>query len=74
MKTQYIFIGSRAQISKIPNDTVIQACDAIIQPRDYAKNLGMHFDKHMLFEKHIQDISKKLFGILMYINRVRHNQ
>ncbi len=50
--------------------TVIQACDAIIQPRDYAKNLEMYFDKHMLFEKHIQEISKKTFGIFMYINRI----
>ncbi len=66
-----MFISSRALLSKIPNDTVIQADDTIILPCESLKNLGVHFDKHMLFDTHISEITEKAFGALMYINRIK---
>lgn len=70
-KTQCMLIGSRAQLSKTAGNIVVQAGDAHIQLSDNIKNLGMYFDKHMLFENHITELCKKSFGILMYINRIK---
>ena len=70
-KTQCMFIGSRNLLSRIPNDTVIHAGDTCIQPCDSLKNLGVFFDKHMLFDTHITEMTKKAFGVLMFINRIK---
>ena len=70
-KTQCMFIGSRTLLSRIPNETVIQAGDTCIHPCDSLKNLGVFFDKHMLFDTHITEMTKKAFGVLMFINRIK---
>ncbi len=70
-KTQCMLIGSRTQLSKVPENTVVQAGDTYMELSDNVKNLGMYFDKHMLFENHITELCKKSFGILMYINRIK---
>ncbi len=59
MKTQCIFIGSRALISKIPGNTTISAREASIHLSKSVKNLGLHFDKYMPFDVHVADMSKK---------------
>ncbi len=55
-KTQCILIGSRTQLSKVPENTVVQAGDTYIKLSNNVKNLGMYFDKHMLFENHITEL------------------
>ena len=70
-KTQCIFIGTRALISRIPDETTIRSGDATIRSSTTVKNLGLHFDRHMLFDAHITEISKKVSGILLYINRIQ---
>ncbi len=35
------------------------------------KNLGVLFDKHMLFDTHITEMTKKAFGVLMFVNRIK---
>ncbi len=70
MKTQCIFIGSRALISKIPDNTTIRAGEASILPSKSEKNLGLHFDNYMSFDVHVTEMSKKVSGTLMYINRI----
>lgn len=70
-KTQCIFIGSRQYISKI-NDTVqINFNGNIIRPMKSVKNLGVHFDRYMSFEPHIDELYKKVMGTLIYLNRVK---
>ena len=71
-KTQCMFIGSRSLLSRIPNNTIIHVNDTQIKPSDSVKNLGLLFDKYMLFDIHITELTKKTFGILMYINRIRN--
>ncbi len=71
MKTQCIFIGSRALISKIPGNTTIRAGEASILPSKSVKNLGLHFDNYMSFDVHVTEMSKKVSGTLMYINRIQ---
>ncbi len=66
-----MFIGSRTTLSRIPNNTVIKIDDTQIKPSDSVKNLGLYFGKYLLFDTHITELTKKTFGILMYINRIR---
>ena len=72
-KTKCIFIGSRHTTSQIPPDTVINLGNTTIQPSESVKNLGLYLDTHMTFEKHINEISKKVMSILLYINRIKDN-
>ncbi len=61
MKTQSIFIGSRALISKIPGNTTIRVGEASILSSKSVKNLGLHFDNYMSFDVHVTEMSKKSF-------------
>ncbi len=70
-KTQCMFIGNRNLLSRIPSNTVIRVNDNLIQPSQYVKNLGLYFDQHMVFDKHISQISRKTYGTLMYVNRIK---
>lgn len=42
-----------------------------IQPSLNVKNLGVYFDRHMTFDIHISEISKKVTGVLMHISRIK---
>ena len=35
------------------------------------KNLGVHFDRYMTFESHIDEVHKKVMGTLIYLNRLK---
>lgn len=72
-KTQCIFIGNRQLLSHIPIETVITIDGNSITPCKDIKNLGVHFDQHMLFNKHIEEISKKVIGTLMFLRRISDN-
>ncbi len=41
-----------------------------IAPCSSLKNLGIYFDNHLLFDTHITEISKKVYGTIMQINRL----
>ncbi len=71
MKTQCLFIGPKALISKIPGNTTISAGEASSHPSRSVKNLGLHFDNYMSFDVHVTEMSKKVSGTLMYINRIQ---
>lgn len=72
-KTKCIIIGNRQLLSRIPPDTFIN-CDGIhIYPSTHVKNLGVYFDRYMRFDIHIEELEKKVIGILMYINRISVN-
>ena len=70
-KTQIIFIGSRQQISKVPNDTVVRLGNSIISPSTQVKNLGVFIDQYLLYDIHINEITKKITGILYFFNRIK---
>ena len=72
-KTQCIFIGSRNHISSIPDDIKICLDESYISPSKCVNNLGLYFDCLMSFEPHINEMSRKVFGILMYLNRIKDN-
>ncbi len=41
-----------------------------IYPSTHVRNLGVYINRYMLFDVHIAELSKKITGILMFINRV----
>ena len=71
-KTQCIFIGSRQNIARIPEDIIIRFDNSEINPSLYVKNLGIYFDQYMTFERHIDEMYKKIMGSLMYLNRIKN--
>jgi len=71
-KTQCIFIGSRQNIAKIPTDTVIDFQGCCIKPNTTVKNLGVHVDRYMTFETHIDHIYRKVMGTLIYLNHIKN--
>ena len=72
-KTQCIFIGTRQNISRIPDGITIRVGEDIIVPSKQVKNLGLNFDCYMTFDTHINEICKKVIGTLLYINKIKHN-
>ena len=72
-KTQCIFIGSRRNIGNIPENLTINCEGYEIKPSNSVKNLGVIMDRYMMFDKHINEMCKKTMGILIYINRIKHN-
>ncbi len=71
VKTQCIFVGSRALISKILGNTTNRAGEASILPSKSLKYLRLHFDNYMSFDVHVTEMSKKVSGTLMYMNRIQ---
>lgn len=69
-KTQCIFPGNRQLLAKIPLDTTIHFDGENIFPSYHVKNLGVYFDKYMLFDVHLNELQKKVTGILMFINQI----
>ena len=72
-KTQCIFIGSRQNIARIPNNVHLNFEGNKIVPSLSVKNLGVHFDRFMAFDIHIEAMRKKVMGILFYLNRIKNN-
>ena len=69
-KTQCIFIGNRQLLCHIPPNTTVNFNGNIIYPSKHVKNLGVYFDRNMLFDVHISELNKKVMGILMFASRI----
>ena len=70
-KTQCIFIGSWYFINQIGNNIRINFGGNQLMPMDNVKNLGVYFDRFMTFESHIDNVYKKVIGVLIYLNRIK---
>ena len=72
-KTQCILIGNRQLLSRVPPNIFIKCDGNHIYPSTHEKYLGVYFDRYMLFDVHITELTKKIMGTLMFINRVSDN-
>ena len=72
-KTQFMFVGCRGLISQIPPDTCFRVDSTTIVPSKSVKNLGVYFDTYMTFEVHINNLSRRVFSTILYINRIKGN-
>ena len=72
-KTQCMFVGTSQYLNRIPNNVKIKCGNEEIEISSQVKNLGLHMDKHMTYSIHIDEISSKVSGILMYLSRIKDN-
>ena len=72
-KTKCMFIGSRGLISQIPSTLHMNVGGSQISPCNSLNILGVHFDTYMQFDTHINEICKKTYGTILYINRIKKN-
>ena len=70
-KTQFIIIGSRQNIARLPEDIHINFENNNIIPSPSVKNLGIYIDRFMTFEVHVEEVRKKVMGILIFLNRIK---
>ena len=68
-KTQFIFIGSRYCISRLPENITVRVGNDSIRPSNSVKNLGVTMDRYFTFDNHVENIYGKAKGILYFINR-----
>ncbi len=70
-KTQCLFFGTRALTKHIPENTVIMFDDTLITPSKFVKNLGIYMDCNLNFDTHVNEIYKKVMGILLFLNIIK---
>ncbi len=58
-KTQYILIGTRALISRIPDNVTNNTGDTSFQPGQNAKNVGVYSGRYTSFHVLVTQMSKK---------------
>ncbi len=54
----------------MPEDVVIQLGGTSFHPSTNMKNFGLHMDRYILFDTHINELSKKVIEMWIYISRV----
>jgi Reverse transcriptase (RNA-dependent DNA polymerase)/Endonuclease-reverse transcriptase len=72
-KTQAMLIATqntRARIN-LQSLTPLTLNGTIIEYTDTVKNLGVHFDKHLAWDKHISSICQKVYGTLNNLQKFR---
>ena len=70
-KTQLIVFGSRQNLRNVP-PFGMKFRERTIQPVLEVKNLGVIFDRHLSWDAHTQEITRKCFGILIGLSHIRH--
>jgi len=60
-KTEFLIFGLSQQLSKLNNPNIHLPNNVILSPVVSAHNLGVIFDKNLLFAQHISSISKLCF-------------
>ena len=68
-----MFVGTRRLLAQIPIDIHMLVDGNPLSPSSSIRNLGIHFDTHMKFDKHVKELSRKVYGLIMYVNRMKNN-
>ena len=71
-KTQFIWLGSRQQLSKVGIDHV-QLGNYAVTPQSTVCNLGVHLDGQLTMKVHVQRISQTSFYQLRQLRSVRRS-
>ena len=69
-KTEFLICGTPQQVLKLHTEN-IKVVNAQIFPSDCARNLGVWFDSHLTFERHISNVCKNSFYQLFNIRHIR---
>lgn len=68
-KTQFIFIGSRQYIDRLPKDLTLKVGSSHLNVNSSVKNLGLVMDNYLSFDKHIENLCNRANGLLFFLNR-----
>ena len=69
-KTEFLICGTSQQVTKLHTES-IKVVSAQIFPSECARNLGVWFDSHLTFERHISNVCKSSFYTLFNIRHIR---
>jgi exonuclease III len=72
-KTEFMVIGQKANVQKLPSPHEIQVGDATISASEKAKNIGAVIDTQLNMVSHVNHISKSCYVHLRSIGRIRPN-
>ena len=70
-KTQLIVFGSRQNLRNV-TPFGVKFRERTLQPVSEVKNLCVIFDRHLSWDAHVQEITRKCFGILIGLSHIRH--
>lgn len=71
-KTEFIILGKKATIKKLPTTLSLQIGNTTIPPNTTVRNLGFIIDTHLTMEQHIQHVCRNCFFYLKAISRQRY--
>lgn len=69
--TQCLFVLPHSILSRIPDNVRIHIDNTNISTKKSLKKLGIYFDNHIQFDNYIKEISRKVYGALIFINRIK---
>lgn len=72
-KTKFMIIGTRQLINELDVNISISFMGKILEPVDFAKDLGLLMDSHLSYDKHISNLVSSCLYKLCQINRVKNN-
>ena len=70
-KMELIVLGTRQQLSKVDDVTIMIGNDTILAVSS-VWNLGIHFDKELKWVVHINHLTSNLYHILRKVAHVQH--
>ena len=72
-KTELIFFHSKSNTNLNFDQVYINFSGTRLLPVDYVKYLGMYIDKHLDWNQHVHELSKKLSQANGILSKLRHN-
>ena len=70
-KTKMLVLGTPAMLRSLPPVTV-SFCGTELKDTGTVKNLGLHLDRHLNYQTHIDVMTAKCTGILIALSHARH--
>ena len=70
-KTQMVVLGTPAMLRDLPLVS-LHFCGTVVAESRAAKNLGVYVDRHLNYETHIDNVTRKCTGILIALTHARH--
>ena len=70
-KTQMLVLGTPAMLRSL-QPIALRFCDTVIPDARVVKNLGVYLDRHLNFETHVDQLTRKCTGILIALSHARH--
>jgi len=71
-RNEFLILGLPQHLSQLNNPIIHLPDNAILSPVDFARNIGVIFDKNLSFAQHISAISKSSFHNIRNLRIIRN--